>query len=183
MTSTQLAAILATVGLAFLAQALACAALFVRVRSLTRRMARPAPPPTAPGHLTDQIRALEARLARLELGPVERGRDATPPADSRRTRRLDRRQVASADGPVLIAVPSLALPPAITSTLAAAAEFDRRFGAIWALADAGALDDEIARQTGYPVGQVELIRGLRGPKVGGEPTPARLDPPRDATDA
>ena len=157
MTPAQLSAILATVGLAFLAQAVACALLWRRVRALSHQIASWRAEPT------DQIRALEARLARVEVGMTATPREPSP--DPKRLHRLDRRQVALADGPVLIAVPSLASAPSATAT-AAAAEFDRRFGPIWTLADSGLPLDEIARQTGYPVGQVELILGLRGAKSG-----------------
>ncbi|HEX8204327.1 MAG TPA: hypothetical protein VF590_27865, partial [Isosphaeraceae bacterium] len=62
-------------------------------------------------------------------------------------------------GPTLIAVPDLAGPPGEAE--AASAELARRFGAIWDLADAGAPAEAIARGTGQPIGQVELILGLR----------------------
>ncbi len=166
MTSAQVLAILATVGAAFLAQSIASALLFRRVRALSLRTASVDP---GPDDLDDRVRSLEARLARLEAEGVAQGRKsstASGPGDPKRIRRLDRRQVASSDGPVLIAVPSLASTPSAALT-EAAAEFDRRFGAIWALADSGAPLDEIARQTGHPVGQVELILGLRRPKNAG----------------
>lgn len=37
----------------------------------------------------------------------------------------------------------------------------QRYAAIWEMADAGAPPDAIARATGQPIGQVELILGLR----------------------
>jgi hypothetical protein len=57
-------------------------------------------------------------------------------------------------------IPSLAasVPEASAE---AASELGRRFGAIWALADAGDPAEAIARKTGQPIGQVELILGLR----------------------
>ena len=63
-------------------------------------------------------------------------------------------------GPTLIAIPSLAAPPSET-TAAAAVELGRRFGAIWDLADSGASTEAIARRSGQPIGQVELILALR----------------------
>ncbi len=163
MTSAQVSAILATVGAAFLAQSIVCALLFRRVRALTVRTTATDP---GSGDLDAKVRSIEARLARVEAGMTVEGRGATTSNDPKRIRRLDRRQVAPGDGPVLIAVPSLASTPSATST-EAAAEFDRRFGVIWALADSRTPLDEIARQTGHPVGQVELILGLRRPKNAG----------------
>ena len=40
------------------------------------------------------------------------------------------------------------------------AYFQERHREVWALAAAGASPEEIARQTGQPIGQVELIIGL-----------------------
>ncbi len=37
----------------------------------------------------------------------------------------------------------------------------QRYAAIWDLADSGASPDVIARATGQPIGQIELILGLR----------------------
>jgi hypothetical protein len=60
----------------------------------------------------------------------------------------------------LILVPSLAASDPDAPS-AAAVELGQRFGAIWAMADSGQAPDAIARTTGQPVGQVELILGLR----------------------
>ena len=180
MTSGQWAGLLATVGAAFLAQAVVCALLYRQVRRLSRTVALSQPSSADdPNRVAAQVRAIETRLCRVEAGLASSGPASSLPGESKRTRRLDRRQVASADGPVLIAVPSLALPPAGASTTAAAAEeLGRRFGGIWTLADSGATHDEIARQTGVPVGQVELILGLRRSKSGVEGS----QPTRGATD-
>ncbi len=138
-----------------LAQTVVCIWMFARIRDLSARVAAP---PAAP---IDVIRSLESRIGRLEARLALLDEPQTDPASrSKRQRRLDRRQQVSADGPVLITLPSLASVPVGTSS-EVAAEFDRRFGPIWALADAGTPPDEIARQTGHPVGQVELILGLR----------------------
>jgi hypothetical protein len=61
--------------------------------------------------------------------------------------------------PTLIAVPSLAAPPSERD--ASVRETSERYAAIWSLADAGSPVDVIARATGQPVGQIELILGLR----------------------
>ena len=42
----------------------------------------------------------------------------------------------------------------------------QRYAAIWDLADSGASPDVIARATGLPIGQIELILGLRRPPDG-----------------
>ena len=109
-------------------------------------------------------RALEARVARVEAsapGPAISRGDRPRPA-----RRVDPGDSATSSGPTLIAVPDLAAPPA--SNAEAAAEFDRRFGPVWAMADEGTPVDAIARETGYPIGQVELILGLRRRLLGAE---------------
>lgn len=127
--------------------------------------------------LLARVGALEARLARLE---AERsGRPRTAPADpetaaDRRTDagqvwRPDRRAARREAEPVLIAVPDLA-STGVRDAAEALAEFDRRFGDVWGLADQGLADDEIAARTGYPAGQVELILGLRR-QAGAPPMP------------
>jgi hypothetical protein len=90
---------------------------------------------------------------------VSRARSCTElgPAPVQRT---DRAKASAVGGPTLIAVPSLATKAPDSST-AAAAELSQRFGAIWALADSGRSAEAIARATGQPIGQVELILGLR----------------------
>ena len=71
----------------------------------------------------------------------------------------------AAIGPTLIAVPDLAAPSAADGSVeavhSASEELGRRFGEIWQLADAGTGAEGIARVTGQPVGQIELILGLR----------------------
>jgi hypothetical protein len=120
-------------------------------------------------NLAERQRAVESLLTRLEEREAARAAAAVAPATGRGTasgsgpspgapRRVDRGESNAARGPTLIAVPHL---PAPASEGSAAADLDRRFGAIWALADSGASADEIARGTGQPIGQVELILGLR----------------------
>jgi hypothetical protein len=113
--------------------------------------------------LTRRQRSIEALLGQIEASrePV-----AEPTGTSGSAVRLpqgprsDRAAPSAVAGPTLIAVPSLTAAPADTSD-AAAAELAERFGAIWALADAGQTPEAIARSTGQPIGQVELILGLR----------------------
>jgi hypothetical protein len=122
--------------------------------------------------LLGKHRALEARLARLEsssTAPVAPGAIAARPRNPRSARRVDPGTLATLSGPTLISVPDLTAPPASNSE--AAAELDRRFGPVWAMADEGMPIDAIARETGYPIGQVELILGLRRRLLAGEAGP------------
>ena len=120
-------------------------------------------------NLAERQRAVESLLTRLEAREALRAAPtvAPPPiwgpapssgSSPIAPRRVDRGETNAARGPTLIAVPHLAAP---ASEGTAAADLDRRFGAIWALADSGASAEEIARGTGQPIGQVELILGLR----------------------
>jgi hypothetical protein len=69
-------------------------------------------------------------------------------------------------GPRLIAVPDLSAPAAEPS--ATETELAARFGPIWSLADEGRAPEAIARESALPIGQVELILGLRRRLVTGE---------------
>lgn len=110
--------------------------------------------------LAARQRMLEARLARVEASATESpSATAWHPGGPRGGRRVDPGASATLGGPTLISVPDLAAPPASNSE--AAAELDRRFGPVWAMADEGVAIGAIARETGYPIGQVELILGLR----------------------
>ena len=73
-------------------------------------------------------------------------------------RRPDRAAEARGAGPTLIEVPDLGITEGEADP---GAELGRRYGGIWELADAGATAEAIARATGQPVGQVELILNLR----------------------
>lgn len=94
--------------------------------------------------------------------------DATPQGPvvppSRRfdagSRRIDPAASNAVPGPTLITVPSLATAAA-PSSAAVSNDLGQRFGPIWDLADTGASPDAIARSTGQPIGQVELILALR----------------------
>ncbi len=61
--------------------------------------------------------------------------------------------------PNLITVPRLAA--GLDRTGDGEGLLQQRYAAIWEMADAGAPPDAIARATGQPIGQVELILGLR----------------------
>jgi hypothetical protein len=80
-------------------------------------------------------------------------------ARARGALRVDRAEPEGVGRPTLIAVPSLAAVDVDASE--AAAELGRRFGAIWTRADSGDSPESIARATGQPIGQIELILGLR----------------------
>ena len=60
--------------------------------------------------------------------------------------------------PFLIAVPNL--EPAPNDRGVTVNGLKERYAAIWALADSGATLEEMARATGQPIGQIELILGL-----------------------
>ncbi|AGA26666.1 hypothetical protein [Singulisphaera acidiphila] len=77
-----------------------------------------------------------------------------------RSRRVDAAEPTAVSGPTLIAVPSLATA-SLPSSAAVGLDLGRRFSPIWDLADTGATPDAIARSTGQPIGQVELILALR----------------------
>jgi hypothetical protein len=118
--------------------------------------------------LARRQQSIEVLLSRLDVGrgparesPIEAGSSAVGAAGVEAPgQRVDPAAATAVGGPTLIAVPSLSASDANAST-AVAEELGRRFGAIWALADAGETAEAIARTTGHPVGQVELILGLR----------------------
>jgi hypothetical protein len=118
----------------------------------------------------DELDEFRERLAALEsrLGPPSPDPRPTRPVVKIATRRADGPE--EPPGPTLIAVPDLAAEPCLEASEATAAAFGRRYAALWALADAGASAASIARETGQPVGQVELILGLRrtSPATAGE---------------
>jgi hypothetical protein len=129
----------------------------VRACSRRRRMATEA--------LMLRLAALDERVARLESvlnSPPAPA--ATPLAPSgARAVRADPPAIGSdvIPGPTLITVPDLSARPRGSRPSSVSPEFSRRFGAVWALADSGAPAEAIARATGHPIGQVELILGLR----------------------
>jgi hypothetical protein len=133
--------------------------------------------------LAGQCRALQGRLERCEAafknhrvdGPIKaagslRGWPITASTQFERSAQ-GRAAIPSADladDPPLIAVPNLAsLPPDRQATLGA---LSQRYAAIWSLADNGASPEVIARATGQPIGQIELILGLRRQIDGGRTT-------------
>jgi hypothetical protein len=133
--------------------------------------------------LTGQLRALHDRLERCESSfQALRGRDADPervavprlrPMRGTATvGRLGADRVESASGvgpdePRLIAIPNLA--STANDRESTVSSLNQRYAAIWSLADTGASPDVIARATGQPIGQIELILGLRRQIDGGRP--------------
>lgn len=125
------------------------------------------------GWLWMRVRALERRdVARRSTGQGGGTaiRDASAVANRSPRPASDLRldpAMPNAIGPTLIAVPDLATMTRPSAE--AALELVRRFGPIWDLADSGASAEAIARVTEQPIGQVELILGLRRSR-GGETT-------------
>ncbi len=114
--------------------------------------------PAPPADLADRLESIEAILSRFEPPRADLAAPAPPASHLAVTPRRVEAAPALATGPTLIAVPDLAAPAADAG---ASAELGRRFGAIWERADAGATPEAIAKATGQPIGQVELILGLR----------------------
>ena len=71
------------------------------------------------------------------------------------------------DEPRLIAIPNLA--STANDREATLSSLNQAIAAIWSLADSGASPDVIARATGQPIGQIELILGLRRQIDGARP--------------
>jgi hypothetical protein len=145
--------------------ALACATLVMAWASvgLSRRVGAAR---AASDALTRRVDELSLRIRTVEARKLKATRDDSAhsrpiPTRSATIRRADPGTPAIAATPRLIAVPSLATVGSGTAATEAAEELSRRFGSIWNLADAGEPADAIARATGHPIGQVELILGLR----------------------
>lgn len=110
-------------------------------------------------------RSLQAWNERLDVleslvrGITERTSERPAhPVGPRRTVRIDPASVAS-KAPTLIAVPDLSTPPPEKSD--AGETLRQRYQEIWDQADAGLDAESIARASGQPIGQIELILGLR----------------------
>jgi hypothetical protein len=136
-------------------------AVWARLRKIARPLADTA---RLVDDLAQRQRTMESLLERLDAtnprAAVLAG--SSKPRAARAVRRGDQAETSAVSGPTLIAVPNLAAtPPEVTAAASAAAELARRFGAIWAMSEMGASAEAIARETGQPVGQIELILGLR----------------------
>jgi hypothetical protein len=124
--------------------------------------------------LTADLRRLEGRLAlaegavqtasgKREPGSHENGTNGSGlpnrPFLSSWRRGAEARALPQPDDISLISVPDLASPPDDGDR--SPSPLSQRYGAIWALADKGASPDVIAKATGQPIGQIELILSLR----------------------
>lgn len=117
--------------------------------------------------LAKRQRAMESTWSKWEVAPrlelesserVEASRSEQG-ARGERIRRMD--GPTEAPQPLLIAIPQLSTPDSTEEAAAAMAELSRRFSAIWSLANQGCPPDEVSRRTGSPIGEVELILGLK----------------------
>jgi hypothetical protein len=109
----------------------------------------------------ERIDDLERRVSQVETkepGVSETSQLPISSAAATRPRGMSHREPSSSS-PTLIVVPDLAeggraVDPQVEANL------KERHGEVWALASSGAAPEEIARRTGQPIGQVELIVGL-----------------------
>ncbi len=120
--------------------------------------------------LTQRLLVIESRIKELENHDHRAPDDQqTPPGHSapgearqgRPTQSFlaDRGDKNARTEPTLIAIPDLGAG-AEESQGRAGSEFGERHGEAWTLAAAGVPPEDIARQTGQPIGQIELIVGL-----------------------
>jgi len=124
--------------------------------------------------LAGQVRSLEARLAQSEAfrqahagngeSTLSHAIPSRRPGTSRPLNGAWREHTLGpvADDPLepaLIAVPSLAGAP--NEREASVSGLTERYAAIWTLAENGGSPEVIARATGQPIGQINLILGLR----------------------
>lgn len=125
------------------------------------------------GEVAKVVEMLRERIALLELQTME------PEVKIPSTRRVDsssstvrsdwqdRPRPTAPAGPTLITVPHLGAQSSESSGAELSSALGRRFGSLWVLAEAGASAESIARETGQPIGQVELILGLKRQLDGG----------------
>ncbi len=110
--------------------------------------------------LARRVDALSLRVRQLETSR-ERAEASAKAKRAARNVRVDSGRNTQESGRTLIAVPSLASRGSGEIAAAAAEELSRRFGTIWNLSQAGRSIAEIASETGHPVGEIELILGLK----------------------
>ncbi|MCA1684561.1 MAG: hypothetical protein LC745_00965 [Planctomycetia bacterium] len=125
-----------------------------------------------------RLDALAGRLSALEsqgggAPPIHRplppaAPSPTPPAVCR----VDRAGPPAGTSPTLITIPDLSAAAGHSSAPGVASELGHRYSTIWEMADRGTPAEAIARDTSQPIGQVELILGLRRPR----PDPGRPRP-------
>lgn len=136
-----------------------------RLDALADRVARLEARESAPGPLLVSAGASTASSAPVVATPTARWVGPPPAPDRDIAGAVEPREARAVIGPTLIVVPDLAASSRADrsedAVHLASEELGRRFGEIWQLADAGTAADGIARVTGQPVGQIELILGLR----------------------
>jgi hypothetical protein len=130
-----------------------CRRLEEHLDELSRRLA----------HLERQVPRSEERTSKGAIA-----RRADPPASAAPTLHAP---ASTSARPTLIAVPDLG-GEGLPGEVQAAGELGQKHREIWSLAEAGLRPEEIARRTGQPIGEVELIVGLY----------RQLHPLRGATD-
>ena len=151
---------------------LACLALAVTLWMLATRQMKMTRSETAQRlqMLVQRLLVIESRINELEnhgrRAPYDR---EEPPGHAvkgelkqdRRTQSFlnGREDQAARNEPTLIAIPDLGAVEE-ESDKRAGSELGERHGEAWTLAAAGVPPEEIARQTGQPIGQIELIVGL-----------------------
>jgi hypothetical protein len=124
--------------------------------------------------LTAELRRLERRLAlaegaaqsasgKREAGSHENGKNGRSfpgrPIITNWGRSAEARALPQEEDTSLISVPNLA--SSADDRDQSASPLSQRYAAIWALADQGGSPDVIAKATGQPIGQIELILSLR----------------------
>jgi hypothetical protein len=124
--------------------------------------------------LTAELRRLEGRLAlaegtghptngKRELGSFENGTNGrslpNKPFLSSWRRTDEARNLPQQEDTSLISVPNLASSP--DEREPSPSPLSQRYSAIWDLADQGASPEVIAKATGQPIGQIDLILSLR----------------------
>ena len=111
------------------------------------------------GGIRGELVRLRSRIDAMESRPVTRADHASPSFPNGPVR--PNRRPEPVASPTLIAIPSLSRLPERSESNTEG--LGRRYGELWARADAGESAMEIARDLGIPIGQVELILNLRKP--------------------
>ncbi len=151
---------------------LACLAVAVSLRMLAARQMKMTRSETEQRlqMLVQRLLAIESRINELENHSRRAPDDHEEPPghavkgaskQGRRTQSFlnGREDQAARNEPTLIAIPDLGAVGE-ESDERAGSELGERHGEAWTLAAAGVPPEEIARQTGQPIGQIELIVGL-----------------------
>ncbi len=162
---TQETWLVVTVGAGFLLMGVAASPL-AWVALLHRRNRAESEAERVAEDLAEQLRALQSRIDRCEKTlrgwhEAEKAGGSSTPMGPIVWRKSGKGETVTREDPAeprLIAVPKL---PASADRAAMQGGISHRYAAIWELAESGASADAIARATGQPIGQIELILGLR----------------------